>query len=85
MANTSTGDINVSQEKISNVQPIAFASGETVPVSGVWRSTHESCRSLPELWFRKDDRFPPCPKCGLATSFLLIEEVQHISEYADFA
>lgn len=85
MANTSTGDINVSQEKISNVKPIAFASGEIVPVSGVWRSTDERCQNVPELWFRKDDRFPPCPKCGHAASFLLIEEVQHISEDADFA
>jgi hypothetical protein len=85
MANASTGDINVSQEKISNVQPIAFASGEIVPVSGVWRSTHERCQNVPELWFRKDDHFPPCPKCGRAASFLLVEEVQHISEDADFA
>jgi len=85
MANTSTGDINVSQEKISNVQPLVFASAEVVPVSGVWRSAHKRCQNISELWLRKDDHFPPCPKCGQSASFLLVEEVQHISEDADFA
>jgi len=78
------GDILVAQHKPSRIQQIAFRSGESAPVSGVWRMEHEQCQDAPELWVRKDDRFPPCPQCGAPASFILIEEVQHISEDADF-
>ncbi|HZD93936.1 MAG TPA: hypothetical protein VE133_06755, partial [Candidatus Sulfotelmatobacter sp.] len=61
-----------------------FRSGETVPVSGVWRPEHESCAKAPEIWVRKDNLFPPCQLCGSFTNFTLIEEVQHISEDSDF-
>jgi hypothetical protein len=77
-------EIVVAKEKLSKVQKIAFRSGETVPVSGVWRSEHEACKDNPELWVRKDDLFPPCPNCGSGTGFTLLEEIQHISEDSDF-
>ena len=75
----------MAQEKLSKVQKIAFRSGETVPVSGVWRPEHEMCKDAPELWVRKDDLFPPCPSCGSCTGFTLLEEIQHISEDSDFS
>jgi len=76
----------VSQEKLSsNIQKIAFQSGETVPISGVWRSEHEMCKGTPELWVRKDELFPPCPNCGSSTGFTLLEEIQHITEDSDFS
>lgn len=72
------------QEFSSKVQQVAFRSGETVPISGIWRPEHESCTNAPEIWVRKDDVFPPCPQCGGPTNFILLEEVQHISEDSDF-
>lgn len=79
-------EIVVAQEKLSNkVQRIAFRSGETVPVSGIWHPEHVACKNAPEVWVRKEDLFPPCPKCSSSTSFTLLEEVQHISEDSDFS
>ena len=72
----------VSQQK-SRIQPVAFSSGEGAPLSGVWRAEHEKC-TVYELWLRKDELFPQCSQCGLSTSFILLEEVQHISEDPDF-
>ena len=65
-------------------QQLAFRTGETVPLSGIWRPEHAGCRNPAELWIRKDEVFPPCEQCGSAASFTLLEEVQHISEDADF-
>ncbi len=67
-----------------NIQQIAFTSGEIVPVSGIWRSSHEECEASCELWLGKENLFPPCPACSAAASFNLLEEVQHISEDPDF-
>ena len=72
----------VAQEKLS--KKVAFRSGEAVPVSGIWLPEHAMCKEAPELWVRKEDIFPPCPKCGSSTSFTLLEEVQHITEDSDF-
>jgi hypothetical protein len=74
----------VSEEKVSNIQQIAFTSGEIVPASGIWRSSHEDCEASCELWLGKESYFPPCPVCGAAASFNLLEKVQHISEDPDF-
>jgi hypothetical protein len=79
------GDEAVTQERIgSKAQQVAFRTGETVPLSGVWRSEHESCKTNPEVWIRKDELFPPCPQCGSPASFTLVEAIQHISEDSDF-
>ncbi len=64
--------------------PDVFQTGEPVPVSGVWRPHHEQCSNAPNLWLRKQTSFPYCPRCALSTNFILIEEVQHISEDPDF-
>jgi hypothetical protein len=78
-------EVNVSQEKTgSNLNQIAFRSGESVPVSGVWRPAHQGCNHAPELWIHKQDAFPPCPNCGASANFTLLEEVKHISEDSDF-
>jgi len=70
----------------SKEQPsqISFRSGENVPVSGIWRPDHGQHSHSEELWLRVQTQFPPCPKCGLATRFILMEKVQHISEDPDF-
>ena len=70
----------------SSKQPsqISFRSGEIVPVSGIWRPDHGQHSHSEELWLRVQTPFPSCPKCGLATRFILMEKVQHISEDPDF-
>jgi len=70
----------------SKEQPsqISFRSGENVPVSGIWRPDHGQHSHSEEMWLRVQTPFPPCPKCGLATRFILLEKVQHISEDPDF-
>jgi|ERR1044071_663870 hypothetical protein len=70
----------------SRKQPsqISFRSGEMVPVSGIWRPDHGQHSHSEELWLRVQTPFPPCPKCGLATRFILMEKIQHISEDPDF-
>jgi len=79
------GDVKVTQNKIgSKAQQVAFRSGETVPLSGIWRPGHNGCANPTELWIRKDELFPLCGQCGSQASFALLEEVQHISEDADF-
>ena len=67
-------------------QPIqlTFLSGESVPISGMWRSEHKGCVDPPDLWLRKMMPFPPCARCGMNTSYFLLEEVLHISEDVDF-
>ncbi len=76
----------MADEKSSgNIQQIDFLSGEIVPVSGVWRLNHEDCGNYCELWLPKESFFPPCPTCGFAATFTLLEEVQHISEDPDFS
>ena len=65
-------------------QPVTFRSGETVPLSGIWRPQHNGCRNPAELWIRKDELFPPCEQCGSQATFTLLKEVQHISEDSDF-
>ncbi len=59
-------------------------SGDSVPVSGVWRLDHDACRDKLELCLRKHELFPLCPSCGVSGCFRLLEEVQHISEDPDF-
>jgi hypothetical protein len=85
MATLSMGDAAVLPEK-SKKQPsqISFRSGETVPVSGIWRPDHGQPSHSEELWLRVQTSFPPCPRCGLATRFILMEEIRHISEDPDF-
>jgi protein tyrosine phosphatase len=76
----------VAQQKLSNkVQKVAFRSGESVPVSGMWLTEHATCKNAPEIWIRKDDLFPHCLACGRTASFTLLEEIQHITEDADFS
>ena len=70
------------QAKLSG--QLVFLSGESVPISGMWRSDHEACVDPPDLWLRKLMSFPPCARCGLDTSYFLLEEVLHISEDVDF-
>jgi hypothetical protein len=78
------GDEAVTQERIgSKAQQVAFHSGETVPLSGVWRPEHENCKST-EIWIRKDELFPSCSQCGSTATFILVEAIQHISEDSDF-
>ena len=77
----------MSEEKISgNVQETAFTSGEIVPASGIWRSTHEDCGPACdlELWLRKDHYFPLCLLCNAIANFALVEEIQYIGEDPDF-
>jgi hypothetical protein len=75
----------VSHEKIgSNINQLPFRSGESVPISGLWRPEHDRCSTAPELWISKLDHFPPCPTCGAPAKFTLLEEVKHISEDSDF-
>jgi len=75
----------VSQEKNgSNISQLAFRSGESVPVSGIWRPEHDKCNGTPELWISKLAYFPSCPACGAPAKFTLLEEVRHISEDSDF-
>jgi hypothetical protein len=75
----------VAQEKTAKQSgQLVLGSGETVPVSGLWRSDHEGCPDAPDLWLRRQSQFPRCPSCGLTTSFSLMEEVPHISEDPDF-
>jgi hypothetical protein len=67
-----------------NPEEIILLSGATVPVSGIWRPDHDDCADVAELWLRKDAFFPHCSCCGKAASFILIEEISHISEDPDF-
>jgi hypothetical protein len=71
----------VSEEK---VEQVVFTSGEIIPVSGIWLSSHEGCEAAYELWLGKENCFPPCLACRAAASYTLVEEVQHISEDPDF-
>lgn len=63
---------------------ITLLSGAAVPVSGIWRPDHDGCASVAELWLPKNAFFPHCPCCGQIASFMLVEEVSHISEDPDF-
>ena len=74
----------MTQHRTGKAQQVAFRSGETVPLSGIWRPEHNGCKNPSELWIRKDELFPGCGQCGLQASFVLLEEVQHISEDSDF-
>jgi len=79
------GDVKVTQHRTgSRAQQVAFRSGETVPLSGIWRPGHNGCANPTELWIRKDELFLQCGQCGSQASFVLLEEVQHISEDSDF-
>jgi len=78
------GDLKVTQNRTGSKAQVAFRSGETVPLSGIWRPEHNGCANPSELWIRKDELFPLCGQCGSQASFALLEEVQHISEDADF-
>jgi hypothetical protein len=64
--------------------PVAFLSGEIVPISGIWLPDHQHSPRAPELWLRKQTPFPPCPICGLTANFSLLQEILHISEDPDF-
>lgn len=73
------------QEKAkNNSEQVAFRSGETAPISGIWRPAHERCPQAAEYWVRREDAFPPCPRCGGPANFTLLEQVDHISEDSDF-
>ncbi|HEY7403319.1 MAG TPA: hypothetical protein VIB39_07350 [Candidatus Angelobacter sp.] len=75
----------MSEERVGgNIEQIVFTSGEIVPTSGIWRSSHEECDTSCELWIGKDSYFPPCPGCYATATFTLLDEVQHISEDTDF-
>jgi hypothetical protein len=63
---------------------VSFLSGETVPVSGIWRPDHKRCPDSGDIWLRKQTSFPPCQGCSSSAAFALIEEVLHISEDPDF-
>ena len=73
-------------QEIPSKEPdeIALLSGAIVPASGMWRPDHDDCGDVAELWLRKDAYFPHCPCCGQAASFVLVEEISHISEDPDF-
>ena len=74
----------VSQEQRNQADRLAFMSGEAVPISGMWRSEHDGCFDPPDLWLYRSAPFPSCPRCGAKASFVLMEEVRHISEDPDF-
>jgi hypothetical protein len=63
---------------------IILLSGATVPLSGIWRPDHDDCAEVAELLLRKGAFFPHCSCCGKAASFMLAEEISHISEDPDF-
>lgn len=74
----------VPEKSKKQLSQISFRSGEIVPVSGIWRPDHGQHSHSEELWLRGQTPFPPCPRCGLATQFILMEEIKHISEDPDF-
>ena len=72
------------QESKQKAGQVSFLSGETGPVSGIWRPDHVRCPNSGDLWLRKQTSFPPCQGCSSSAGFALIEEVLHISEDPDF-
>jgi hypothetical protein len=63
-------------------QSPAIPSGHLAPVSGLYRVEHTDCSKV--IWVRGGQPLPLCPECGDGASFTLRQEVQHVSEDADF-
>lgn len=62
-----------------------FRSGESVPLSGLYRGEHEvaGCDGL-EFVLIAGDQFPHCPECGGEARFTLVHGVPYIFEDPDF-
>lgn len=54
-----------------------YKPGEVVPVSGIYRVTHESHRLMHEATLLEGDRFPLCKQCKRGVRFELRRAIQN--------
>lgn len=55
---------------------LAYSTGDTVPVTGIFGVTHAGHRLPHEVLILKDERFPRCAKCSDSVVFTLIRAVE---------
>lgn len=61
-----------------------FRVGEAIPASGIYRIFHLAHRSSHDVTLLKDEKFPPCNKCGDKVYFELVREVPELNRDYDF-
>ncbi len=57
-----------------------FRVGEVIPASGIYQVFHLLHRASHDVTLLKDEKFPPCNKCGENVYFELVREVPEINE-----
>ncbi len=55
---------------------LAYSTGDTVPVTGIYGVTHAGHRLPHEVLILKDERFPRCARCSDSVVFTLIRAVE---------
>ena len=63
----------------------SFRPGDSVPVTGIYTATHYQHRMPHEVFAVEGDQFPTCRRCGVRTSFVLLQAATHIETDRDFA
>lgn len=69
--------------KIRQKKQTQFETGDLAQISAIYRSVHAVCEPT-HLWLKAGDRFPVCSCCGENTTYLTVQEIQHVSEDPDF-
>ena len=62
-----------------------FRVGEVIPASGIYDVLHSDHRVRHDVTLLKDEKFPPCNKCGANVYFELVREAPKLNqEHYDF-
>lgn len=65
-------DLQLVRSKLSKSK---FRVGEAIPVNGIYRVFHLSHRVSHDVTLLKDEKFPPCNRCGDNVYFKLVKNV----------
>jgi hypothetical protein len=61
--------------------PVGFyLSGQKVPASGIYEVRHKKHRLPHEVTLLRDQRFPPCERCGTVVQFKVVRLVDGFDE-----
>jgi hypothetical protein len=64
---------------------LQYKPGETVPMSGIYKVTHDPNHAQPhDITAVKGEHFPTCNGCGDHPRFVLRVEAQHLKEHHHF-
>jgi hypothetical protein len=64
---------------------LEYKPRETVPISGIYRVTHDPTHAQPhDITAVKGEHFPPCNSCGDHPRFVLRVAAEHLREHHHF-